>query len=585
MRPRPRALAPLLLVVSACGDDTRASASDSASVTLPATVSDPSTSTGAGSSGDTLTAGAPTTGGATGSATGSATGTTGPDVTTGEPGSTDATSTGGVKPDAGASSTGDTTTGLVPSCTVVDDMDGTGACEMKAPADSFDPMVQWSFLGPDGLIESIVTPLVANFTDDNGDGAIDLCDVPDVLVVAGTKGASDTAPAFIFILDGLTGAPHFKIATAVQYAGTPAIGDIDNDGFVEIVTTLPGGAAALVAFEHDGALKWQSATPWVEAQSSAVALADLDADGDVEIVAGTKIYDHNGVFLFGQPGDRVYSASTAADLDGDGDLEIVYAHGAAHHDGKVLYNLPQIDAQGGLAFYPQVANLDDDDDPEVLVAAQDALHVFEHTGVQKLQVSAPKPGSHGSGLPATVHDFDGDGVSEFAASSGNAYTVYKRDGTIVWSANVIDASGLAAGTAFDFLGDGVAEAMYADEHTMFIFDGAGKPLLTTPRLSGTVTEYPTVADIDNDGSAEILVVSNTLLVGGNVDFTVQAVRDKEDRWIQARRIWNQHTYHVTNIREDGTIPQHEPKHWQLLNTFRTNAQIEGGAVCKPPIPL
>lgn len=46
-----------------------------------------------------------------------------------------------------------------------------------------------------------------------------------------------------------------------------------------------------------------------------------------------------------------------------------------------------------------------------------------------------------------------------------------------------------------------------------------------------------------------------------------------------------HAYHITNIREDGTIPQHEPKHWQLLNTFRTNAQIEGGAVCKPPIPL
>ena len=52
-------------------------------------------------------------------------------------------------------------------------------------------------------------------------------------------------------------------------------------------------------------------------------------------------------------------------------------------------------------------------------------------------------------------------------------------------------------------------------------------------------------------------------------------------WIQARRIWNQHTYHVTNVREDGTIPQFEPPSWQSLNTFRTNAQIEGGAVCDP----
>jgi len=41
---------------------------------------------------------------------------------------------------------------------------------------------------------------------------------------------------------------------------------------------------------------------------------------------------------------------------------------------------------------------------------------------------------------------------------------------------------------------------------------------------------------------------------------------------------------MTNVREDGTIPQVEPKHWQLLNTFRTNAQIEGGAVCKPVPP-
>ena len=53
------------------------------------------------------------------------------------------------------------------------------------------------------------------------------------------------------------------------------------------------------------------------------------------------------------------------------------------------------------------------------------------------------------------------------------------------------------------------------------------------------------------------------------------IRDVEDRWIQARRIWNQHTYHVTNVREDGTIPQHEPPHWEALNTFRTQRADRG----------
>jgi len=514
----------------------------------PACAGDPGTNTGEQSVGPTS---APMTGSTTDTGappTTSIASDTGSDASTASTAST-ASSTGGLKLDVGFdSSSGVDTEPPPPSCKVSDDMDAGGACEKKAPPDSFEPDVQWSFTGPDpeNLIESGTTPLVANLTDDNMDGAIDLCDIPDVIVVVGPRAPSDTPPATIFVLDGATGVPHFQIATQVQYGVTPALGDIDGDGLVEIVTALPNGAAQLVAFEHDGTLKWTSTAVWQGAQSGAIALADVDADGDVEIIAGTNLFDHEGNLLWTRPGDSIYGASMAADLDGDGKLEILFGHAAVHHDGSPYYVLPDI-ALGGLAPYPQVANLDDDPEPEVLIAAQDALHVYEHDGTFKFKVTGPNPGGHGSKLPATIHDFDGDGISEFAASTGNTYTVYKRDGTIVWSANVIDASGLSAGTAFDFLGDGIAEAMYADEYNLFVFDGQGQPLLTSPRLSGTIIEYPTVADIDNDGSAEILVVSNTTLVGGEVSFTIQAVRDKQDRWIQARRIWNQHTYHVTNV--------------------------------------
>jgi hypothetical protein len=147
---------------------------------------------------------------------------------------------------------------------------------------------------------------------------------------------------------------------------------------------------------------------------------------------------------------------------------------------------------------------------------------------------------------------------------------------------VQDGSGWAAGTAFDFLGDGVAEAMYADEASLFIYGDGGAIELQVPRSSTTLIEYPVVADVDNDGSAEIVVVSGQNWDDMQTSPTVQVIRDVEDRWIQARRIWNQHTYHVTNVREDGTIPAVEPKSWQLLNTYRTNAQIENGSVCQPP---
>ncbi len=171
-------------------------------------------------------------------------------------------------------------------------------------------------------------------------------------------------------------------------------------------------------------------------------------------------------------------------------------------------------------------------------------------------------------------------MPEFGASSSTRYLVFEADASILWNADVDEPTCCGAGTAFDFLGDGVAEAMYADETTMWIFDGtSGDVVLQRPRSSWTNIEYPVVADVDNDGSAEIVVVSNEH--NGMTAPTVEVFRDAQDRWIQPRQIWNQHTYHVTNVREDATIPQFEPPSWSLLNTYRTNAQIEGGDVCHP----
>ena len=69
---------------------------------------------------------------------------------------------------------------------------------------------------------------------------------------------------------------------------------------------------------------------------------------------------------------------------------------------------------------------------------------------------------------------------------------------------------------------------------------------------------------------------------GQYQHTIQAIEDEQKRWIPTRRIWNQHAYHVTNVREDGTIPKVMAKSWQRLNTFRTNAQIQGNGDCAPP---
>jgi len=476
---------------------------------------------------------------------------------------------------------GDVSLPPVDMCSVQDDGNAVGDCRVQAPADSFEPVEQWSFTPPDGGTEGYVTPLVANLTDDDGNGTIDLCDIPDVVLVAGFNTGFPGSSASIYVLDGATGNLHFQIPDPVSGNFTPALGDIDDDGLVEIVTLTPGGA--FQAFDHDGTKKWELATSWAEVDfgqplsySAAAALADLDNDGDVEIVAGNKIVDHAGtnVLTLNQPSGN-WSATVPADLDGDGDLEVVLGNAAYHHDGTLLWST------GLNRGYPQVADLDDDGQPEVLLTNDQGLSLIEHTGAVTYSNLRPTGAPVGFTTwlrPATIHDFDGDGEAEYATSSANNYTVYEADGSIVWSAPVQDFSGIAAGTAFDFLGDGIAEAMYADEVAMYVFDGDGSVLLQVPRGSGTLSEYPIVVDVDNDGSSEILFVSNS-----NAP-TLQVTADVEDRWIQARRIWNQHAYHVTNVREDGTIPQFEPPHWEALNTFRTNAQIEGGGLCVPTPP-
>lgn len=51
-------------------------------------------------------------------------------------------------------------------------------------------------------------------------------------------------------------------------------------------------------------------------------------------------------------------------------------------------------------------------------------------------------------------------------------------------------------------------AIYADELRMFALDADGGELMTAARSSWTGFASPVVADVDNDGAAEVLVVSN-----------------------------------------------------------------------------
>jgi hypothetical protein len=155
---------------------------------------------------------------------------------------------------------------------------------------------------------------------------------------------------------------------------------------------------------------------------------------------------------------------------------------------------------------------------------------------------------------------------------------------------------------FDFQGDGANEVIYNDECFLHVYDGRnGSELLTGgawPNSTRTRHEYPVVADVDLDGNSEIIVTSNRdgflrdkcneqWRTHFNVTTDAQlpaeyrngtagvfVFGDPKDRWVKTRPIWNQYSYHVTNVSSSGVVPKKEDDNWTQagLNNYRTNAQ-------------
>ena len=123
--------------------------------------------------------------------------------------------------------------------------------------------------------------------------------------------------------------------------GSPAIGDIDNDGDFEIII---GDNGKLYAWHHDGAYVdgWQKK---IRHCTSSLTLYDLDNNGDLEISIGTTekkpnqhdyavvhIWHHNGTYYEGWPQNITqyefssiqYLSGAVGDIDNDGDAEIIF---------------------------------------------------------------------------------------------------------------------------------------------------------------------------------------------------------------------------------------------------------------------
>ncbi len=458
------------------------------------------------------------------------------------------------------------------------DVDDT--CMNEPGVGSFDPVIEWQWttntLSP-GWDDIMSTPAIGNLTDDDGDGDVDQDDIPDVVFTTFSGGAY-TSAGVLNAISGDGGAMHFATSGAeghgIYSASGVAIGDLEADGIPELC--VAGTSAGVVCFEIIGGqpvFKWAAGTELYSV--GCPAMADLDGDGLSEVVFGRTIIGFDGTVLAVGAGGVGRNMSFAVDMDDDGLLEVVAGNTIYELDGSILWS------DTGTDGIPAVADFDGDGMPEHVRAGGSLVTVTRLDGVWGWSTAIPGGGTGGA---PTVADFDGDGLPEVGVAGLAYYTVFDTNGEVLWSNPVSDYSSSVTGSSvFDFEGDGNAEVVYADEHTLWIFDGAtgAIEMAQEGHASGTLYEYPLIADVDNDDSTEIIVASNNYAFSGWNGITV--IGDIGGSWAPARPVWNQFAYHITNVTNDGLIPVDPVENWTLHNSFRAGGTELGPAHWLPDL--
>ncbi len=441
----------------------------------------------------------------------------------------------------------------------------TGGGATARVDDPWNVVQQWSFVSPaaaPGALNAWSPPMVGNLTDDNGDGMVDGLDSPEVLVVLDGDGA------WVVAIDGATGAEAWAYADGAHGA-TTVIADVTGDSAPEVITANAAGYT--IVLDGSGSLVWTAADAAAVLGYYEPTVADLDADAQPEVIADNLVLDGaTGALLWemrafgnGCP----YTHPTTGDIDAaDGDQEILYCGVVYDSDGTELWDTGE---RGVYGMWPFLIQADADPEAEVGFIGN-RLTLWEADGTNRFALDYPGDGPYPG--PPCAGDFDGDGAAELVFANFPNVLMYELDGSAVWSVPMDDVSGLAGCSGFDFDGDGALEVLYSDHSSLKILDGATgvRRFETFEHTSSTALEYPTVADIDGDGSAEILTVNNWGAHPGVVAYTHGGAG-----WPAAGPTWGVYDYAMTNVADDGTVPRRRENSWEKYNLYRARTAVDG----------
>ncbi|MDR1407571.1 MAG: VCBS repeat-containing protein [Tannerella sp.] len=329
------------------------------------------------------------------------------------------------------------------------------------------------------------------------------------------------------------------------------------------------------------------------------AIYDIDGDGIYDYIAGGKIYHHINMVT------RLYETLTCAgvpdgrtavaDIDGDGKAEVV-THNISRTSGYRMEHTIRVwrpneemtagtllttrtftaycPAAEGVGSYLYIGDIDG--------KVQNGKKLPEISLICG-RPFAPSTSTTLSGIPVHPNVTDGGVTSSKTLSStsvagclisftwDNNSGVASNDRLKVSFMLEHDDDSINTGfTLFDFDNDGMADICYRDEQTLRIISAresyvrldattANKPnvirLRKDPCTSYTGYEYPAIADVDGDGSADIIVMGRSNATGTNAAGFILVVEGINRDLAPAPPVWNQFHYHPMKIKADLTMPE------------------------------
>ncbi|MBA3912386.1 MAG: VCBS repeat-containing protein [Acidobacteriales bacterium] len=379
--------------------------------------------------------------------------------------------------------------------------------------------------------------------------------------------------------------------TGNSYANHAVSADFNHDGIPDIATS---GDDVLGVLLGNGDGTFRSAQIYAyPVVSGAMTLADLNGDGNVDIVAvNTGFYPPSGivVFLSKQDGTfqdaQIFGASTGdpatiaiADFNKDGYLDAVVPNGSvtdktstffAGRAGGTFVARRSFTLSGAgflqnnreLAIYGMaVGYLDGDRNPDLVMADYFYAHLIVALGQPDGTFRGHRQFSAPAGVQSVAAaDFNRDGKTDLVTNNEAGISVFpgRGDGTFPTRIDYKGSAGTIFVTTADMNADGKLDVVAVDSDlksvSVYLNDGTGHFGAPVDTAMSNIPKNLAVGDFDGDGKLDIVTANlgaahaaTVLLGNGDGTFTVKqtvAAGTKEDQVL---------TVAVADVNLDGKL--------------------------------